>query len=394
MSPDRRNRRSAPRRSGLPGWIACAAFGLAAILPGLARAHQDVPGDSTEQPDASLGADGTQDPAIAKWAARFKDSTLIIDQSITPDTVIANAQLSAVPSYQLWFSLRPRYYVTPNFSLRVRIDLTIEMLNGTDTTYYRQPMWGDIWLDGVYTGIPKFLGIQASVGVRLLLPTSLASQMRGTVLTAGPVVSLARDFHTRVGDFGLSAGAVGGYVFSRTMVGTLADNQAYGCQATDFTPQVCNQNTGAMDTAFQLITMLSGKYSPIPRLTFSADYILIDQWANDVQPTTISDATGGTTMVGPASTDQRLRQYGWFLANIDVETTKWLTLSLGYYVYRPILNPDSTYGNPFWEPGGATRVYFTVGIGLDQLYAAIATRTKKHLPMQTAAASTLPSNFN
>jgi hypothetical protein len=115
---------------------------LAALaLPSVARAHEDAP-----VPGHGVAAEVTTtdpgDESIRKWAARFKGSILILDQSVTPDTLSPQVQLSAVPSYQWWFSFRPRFYITPTLSIRGRADLTIEVLNGSDTTYAHQPPMG------------------------------------------------------------------------------------------------------------------------------------------------------------------------------------------------------------------------------------------------------------
>jgi hypothetical protein len=52
------------------------------------------------------------------------------------------------------------------------------------------------------------------------------------------------------------------------------------------------------------------------------------------------------------------------------------------------MNPNSTYGDPFWSPGGNTRIFFTMTFALDELYAAIATKIKHRHPTTTMTAST------
>ena len=370
-----------------------AALVAAVLAPAHAWAHEDAPSGgskdtaSTAESTESTNAEGgTGDATIDKWVKRFKGSSLLLDQSLTPDTLSPAVQQSAVPSYQWWISLRPRYYITPKLSIRARVDLTVEWLNAADTTYTHELQWGDVWLDTVYTGIPRFGGIETAVGWRFLLPASKGSMMRGNILGTGPTVGLSRDFRTKIGEFGLSLGLSGSYTFTKGLQGTLANGLIYDCQSTEFSPVACNQNSPAMNPAFTFTAIASARYAPIPRLSLNVTYVLIDQWLYSVPPTTLTDITGGTTVVEPGTGDQRLRQSGWFLASADVEVQKWLSLSLGYYVFRPILDPNSTYGNPFWSPGGNTRIFFTVALGLDQVYAAIALRAK-HGKATSAAAT-------
>ena len=76
---------------------------LAALAPAAAGAHEGP----TTGTAAEVRAEAPN-PTIEKWAARFKGSVLLLDQSVSAETVAPAAQLSYIPSYQWWFSLRPR----------------------------------------------------------------------------------------------------------------------------------------------------------------------------------------------------------------------------------------------------------------------------------------------
>jgi hypothetical protein len=82
-------------------------------------------------------------------------------------------------------------------------------------------------------------------------------------------------------------------------------------------------------------------------------------------------------MVQPWSGDTRFRQSGWFIASIDYDPRDWLSLSLGYYCLRPILDDDSTYGDPFYKRGANTRVFLTTTFNLDRVYDAAARRAQR-----------------
>ncbi len=334
-----------------------------AMAPAVARA--DAPaGEATASASASP-------------SARFKGSILILDQSTTPDTVFQGSQQSAIPSYEWWFSFRPRLALPHNFQFRGRLDLTLEWLNAADTTHAREPRWGDLWTDVVYTGIPKVWGVQSTVGVRALWPLSLESRMATNIVTLGLTAGAKREFETKIGDFELTLGLAGSHAFQSSTSGAVIDS-SYGCVSADFAPQLCSQNTGRMNSAFNLVASFGGKYAPTKKLSLGASYIVLDNWAYATPDVTLMDRIGGKTVVEHSVEDQRLRTSGWFIASVDYDLKDWVSLSLGYYVYRGLLNPDGSFGNPFYAPGGATRIFLSTTLALDSLYDAIALKVKKN----------------
>src|SRR5581483_9929757 len=110
---------------------------------------------------------------LTGFAKRVRGSALIFEQSTTPDSLFPGSQLSAIPSYQWWFSFRPRYYFLDNLSLRARFDLTLEWLNAVDTTLLREPTFGDVWTDLAYNP-PKVWGIESTVALRGIWGASIA----------------------------------------------------------------------------------------------------------------------------------------------------------------------------------------------------------------------------
>src|SRR4029077_10872720 len=103
---------------------------------------------------------------------------------------------SYVPLYEIWLSLRPRYYFDEHWSVRGRFDYTKELTNNQTTTLYREDVLGDIWTDLVYqTNFDRLWpGTRASVGLRALWPTSKVSQGRGTYVTTGAIAGAQHKF--------------------------------------------------------------------------------------------------------------------------------------------------------------------------------------------------------
>jgi hypothetical protein len=345
-------------------WLAVAVLFASSV----ASAQREVSAPTDESVTATTDR-------ISKISAKFKGSFILFDQSITPDTIAANSQQTQIPSYQWWFSFRPRYYFRPDLSLRVRLDLTTEWLNAVDTTLKREATFGDIWTDLAYNP-PKFGGIESTVTLRALWPTSKQTIAQSTIVELGPALSFKRPFPLKKGgEFELSLLLYGLYNFAQyTSSGTASP---YVCATTDFNPVSCFQNTGRMNPQFSMTTFLSGKYSPIEQLSINVSYAVLDTWAYTLPDVTVNDKTGGPTQVPIGANNQRLRQSGWFLASIDYDPKDWVELSLGYYCLRSILDPDGSYGNPFFQPGGNARIFLTTTFNLDKVYEAAARRMKR-----------------
>ncbi len=331
-----------------------------------------------QTPESSVTAtvDLPKKRGSALWfAEKLKGSTFFFDQSVTPDTIYAGAQQSAIPSYQWWFSLRPRWNFRKDLVLKVRMDLTVEWLNAVDTTYLREAQFGDIWLD-LQGKLKPFGGIKTSIGARVIVPTSKEAIAATTVLRAGPTIGFLREFEFRRGGaLELSLGAYGLYNFvTHTSPGTQGD---FSCTSTAFTPTSCSQSSGSLNTQFQLVVALGGTYHPVSRFGIGLNYIIIDGWAYNTPDAKYVDQAGGVSTAPRAGDDTRFRQQGWFLATVDYDATKWLTLSLGYFCLRPILNPDGHYGDPFYQPGGDTRVFFTMIFNIDHIIESAATRKSR-----------------
>ena len=353
---------SQPAPAAAPGKPAATA--VKAARSSNARNPVDVDEDETGKPP----------DRISKIASKFRGSIFLFDQSITPETVSRGAAQSAIPSYQWWLSLRPRYYIKKYLSIRARLDLTLEWTNaGSETTYKRQPLIGDLWTDLAYTP-KKFWGISTVVTMRAVWGTSLDSRADTSVARVGPAISFARSWETKFGDFEPTFGIYALYNFVRNTSGGV--QHEYSCTSTDFTPTSCGQSTGVMNPQVSLVTSFGFRYSPHPKVGIGINYILLDSWAYRVPKATLVDATGGTTEV-PTDHDQRFRQSSWFLASLDYDPTSWLGLSVGYYTVRSVRDPDGSIGNPLYANGGRTRIFLTTSFNLDKVYETIARRLDK-----------------
>jgi hypothetical protein len=341
----------------------------ALVSTGAVAWGQDRPaGGATELTDQHMDR-------IARIANKFKGSIFLWDNSISAGTLAPGSELSYVPSYQWWFSFRPRYYIKDNVSLRLRMDLTTEWMNdgGQETTLQREATFGDIWLDVAYNP-PKFWGIQPTIALRTVWGTSKEAISNRDYVNVGPVVGLVREFETKkAGTFELSL-SMYGLMHGGERQPHLVNGNSFYCQDFGGRNSVCDLTGGTMNSAFNLTTFLGAKWAPITQFSMSLNYAVLDSWAWDT-PDQVDPAYGQP--VPRSAGDTRFRQSGWFIASIDYEPRDWLSLSLGYYCLRGILDPDGTYGNPFYKAGANTRVFLTTTFNLDRVYDAAARRMQK-----------------
>jgi hypothetical protein len=341
----------------------------ALVSTGAVAWGQDRPaGSAVEETDEHMDR-------IARTANKFKGSIFLWDNSISGDTLNPNGTLSYVPSYQWWFSFRPRYYFTKNLSLRARMDLTTEWMNdgGQETTLRREAMFGDLWLDLAYNP-RKFWGIVPTVALRTVWGTSKESIANTDIFNVGPVVGLVREFETKkAGTFELSLSMYGLYHFVQyTMPGTV-NGLSYNCDSIDLRNTTCTTTQSPQNTQFNLTTFIAAKWS-IKQVSVSLNYAVLDSWGYQNPDITLPNGQ----KVQQWSGDTRFRQSGWFIASIDYDPKDWVSFSLGYYCLRPILDPDGSYGDPFYKPGANTRIFLTTTFNLDRVYDAAARRMQKN----------------
>src|SRR5580700_4399242 len=86
----------------------------------------------------------------------FRGSTFTFDQSITTQTAdVGTTPQTYAPLYELWFSLRPRYWLSEHWVLRGRFDYSKQLTNNQQaadyaTTKNQADVFGDIWTDFLY----------------------------------------------------------------------------------------------------------------------------------------------------------------------------------------------------------------------------------------------------
>src|SRR5258708_2316643 len=127
-----------------------AGLALALVASGETPARAAEP-EAPEARGQEPSSAHTHSPDRSEGTNPLRGSTLSLEQSMTTQTTdVGDTPQSYVPLYELWLSLRPRWWFDSHWSVRLRFDYTKELTNDQSTTTYRQDLLGDTWTDGVY----------------------------------------------------------------------------------------------------------------------------------------------------------------------------------------------------------------------------------------------------
>jgi hypothetical protein len=384
--------------------VAVALAAGAIFVPAPARAQAQDPGADMSARE-SLASGRVRSTTRQENGNPFRGSVLILDQSMTTQTAgIGVTPISFVPLYELWLSFRPRYYFDRHWSLRGRFDVTKELTNSQNTTYYQEDVLGDVWTDLVYgTALDSlWRGTKLDVGLRALWPTSKASQANGTYVTAGVrgVVDHVFDLNGDDAPFFDHLHVALGFSYLHPFSATTTPNSfgsfGYARQDVDERSFISDQISGQTLAEHVFWANLTAGVQITPQLAFTGDLVMINEWHYPPTSTSVGTLTGTAVIRTPGSDNQYV-QDTWFVANLDYQPMDELSFSLGYYNLANALAPDgsarSVFGgeNIWWSP--AARLFFDVTANLDVLLDDASGRRYSSQRSQSAHADRVASHL-
>ncbi|MEB2321968.1 MAG: hypothetical protein OZ921_05595 [Sorangiineae bacterium] len=351
--------------------------------------------DTGAQPGGGQG--GAKQPEKLAW----RGTTFSLDQSLnTQELGVGADYLSRDPTYEMSWSLRPRYYLydddTDSVNVNARFDLYQELTNSDSTTREREPLFGDVWLNGVWGHklyVDKKAGYLTALqlGPRFIFGTSKASRGRGMVmqLGAGGGLNQTVPLAGPTADFFPSISFTGSAFYMKALDRcTTACNSSfeYTRQDTGGRTLLSDQLSGGAMVSHQVTAVLGADTSITDKLTLGLSYVWILQWTHDVgsQPADVTTATGTATPAGIDS-PTRHRVMPWLTAEVDYDLFDEVALALGYYNATSQVGPDGTRRSPLWSPDA--RFFFTITANLDEIYKLAAGQKSKSATAKPAASA-------
>ncbi|HET9958763.1 MAG TPA: hypothetical protein VFQ61_29925 [Polyangiaceae bacterium] len=328
------------------------------------------------------------EPAPPREAvSRFHDSLLVLDQSITTQTVGVGSQyLSDNPTYDITLRLWPRFYLVENerrdLSLRLDFRLAREFTNSDTTT--RRGEWApydtELWL-AWFEHLRRVENQRTSVLIRfpyLVVPTSKASAGSGRILGVGIGTGIDQEVPLRgPGAYFLPKGKVSArinysYHFARSNVATNDTVQRVRVDPEGRSAP-SDQLSGSALPQHVVLGSLRFETALVEKLGWSADfgfrydrrYALTD----DVDVCNL-----GTGCVAPIRLNDASRSTvrTIFATELMYTFNDYLAASLGYINIAAQLGEDGQRRSLFYSPWA--RFYVSLGVTLDAAYRAASGR--------------------
>ncbi len=209
-------------------------------------------------------------------------------------------------------------------------DYTKELTNNQNTTYYREDVFGDIWTDLVYSTALDALswpGTRPAMGVRAQWPTSKTSRANGLPRDPGRGRRCAATSSRSTGDeravvlndFHVSLSATYLHAFTNSTTPTSYGDFQYTRQDVDDHSFISDQLAGQtlVDHTFWAIHYDTG-LQITPKLSFTADGVLINQWHYAPGNTQVQTGTGVANPV--RVNDNQFTQSVWVIADIELRS--------------------------------------------------------------------------
>jgi hypothetical protein len=347
---------------------------LAIPRPGLAQ----VPTGSDGVQPAAKATDDDSDPSARLIKTYpFRNSTFLWGQNLSALTLDRGAELTYDPVYSWLMRFQPRYYVTKQLQLRLKVGLAVEWTNADDTTTYHEPLWEDIWLDAVYGNLYKdrFTGIAVTPTLRFTLPVSKASRARSLYLGIAPGFNLMRGFKL---PHHMTLNVA--YAFSYTKYlneYTTVQYEAPTIMTCTGGGGVCDRfsHSGARNPSHLFMNSFVVDWGITKKLKFSGMFGVVNALLYDLTPAAITVA-GGTNV--DVATDPHnnvsLRAAMIYSFELAYDVHPAISVSLGSYTYNPQLTEGSSYRAPFFNR--YTELVLSTTISLDRIVAGIHRRVK------------------
>lgn len=339
---------------------------------------------SSTAPQADTGAKpGESDGKKKEEKLAWRGTSLGWDNSATAETVgIGRDTQSRNPTYEMSFSVQPRYYLweaedpTQNISLRARLDLIREFTNSDSTTRRGEWTFSDLSLFPQYSrNLHKDGDVTTDLGVRLPtlgFPTSKVSANNGRVLQAGAQVFAAQGFPLMgssepvLQTMAVTARVGYSHWFTQATQPTNNDLE-YVRMGPDGRALPGDQLGGAANAAhnanFDLLADLAItdriswgnvlSWRPVWKYKFDNDPVCGNVTTGCVTPERVDDPNNFSVVT-------------LFNSEVGVDVMKELGVAVGYSNLTLQMGPDGTRRNIFYSPDA--RVYATATIKLDELY--------------------------
>jgi hypothetical protein len=320
---------------------------------------------------------GTKEATISKGATATKkvpwrNSVFEYEHQLSALSFAKSAELRHNPKYSQALSFQPRYYLRDDLSMRMRLDLNIELTTSDTTDTTREWVVSDLLVGASYA--PKWMVIPyAKVAVNpylyLNFPTSKTSRGESMMMALRPGFTLRRKFDLLKGKWLKSVGVNYGFsatkYFHEFATAQLSDEVCGGVTFTDanspFFDTGCLQS-GNRNRSWRIANSLGFSLQVLDKLSVAGSMAFYYYTVYGLSET----ATVGKTKINhDAST--------WFVLGANYDLFEWISLSAGVSTFHPQLDNESDYRTPFFNR--YTAFYLSMAVPVDKFVAQVQSWT-------------------
>jgi len=299
----------------------------------------------------------------------WRNSMFTYENMFSAYSFSRSADLTYNPYYAQSFSFRPRYYPRDDLSLRLRLDLEVEVTTSDDTDHAREWVLSDLTFDTVYA--PKALtipvvGIRVEPSLRFIFPTSIESRGRSTVMTLGPGVAFKRSIPLMKGKWLKELDLTYGFRFTKyfSKYATAQHAELEGCE--NLARPEC-QHRGKQNISWRFVNAFDAALKITDKLSFTWSMMFINNLLHQLPAQDIEIAPGLVEPLGPSAVTHTAAT--WAIFDLSYDVLDWLSLSIGTSTYYGQLATDSSYRTPIFNR--YTNFFFDVTIPVDQFVAQV-----------------------
>jgi hypothetical protein len=323
--------------------------------------------DDVEDDTADADEEEEDGPKLA-----WRNSTFLWDNSISTATFDGSAGQTYNPTYEMAFSVRPRWYLNDDVSVRGRQDFSYELTDTDSRPFNRELVVADTRFDIVHSNVYEYEEAVLSLSGRLYLPTSKASRGYGLIFRPGVGVGVTRPFDVLEGlNLGLSS--TYSYRVATRNVVLARENypQRTASAGLDRDNPTDAQVPGLSRVDHEGTIGLTADVSPLENLVVGTSFTW---WWNHGAPLadacldtmdTLISASGDELCIEDES-ETHTRLLTWFTLSAGYQITDWINAEVGYSHLTSEFNPYGTRRNPLWSIDSL--VSLTATVTLDKLY--------------------------
>jgi len=333
--------------------------------------------EQSKQAEASISGEAAAPADKVPW----RNSIFSYENTFSALTLSKGADLSYNPYYAQSLSFRPRYYVRDDISLRLRLDLEIELTQSDETDTTREWELSDMLIDVNYAPtwmVIPYAKVAVNPDLRFTFPTSIRSRGRSLMMGLAPGVAFRRSFDLLKGNYLKNIGVTYGFratkYFHEYATAQLAESVCGGLPTDANSP---NADTGCLQTgkynrSWGFTNSLGFQLAVLEKLSVSGtmmfmNYVMHKGAAKEVV------INAGMDPITMNETKVNHSAALWFILDVNYDLYDWLSLSAGISTYHPQLDPESDYYAPFFNR--FTAFYFDVTIPVDKFVSQVQTWT-------------------